>query len=39
MKIYVVFTHPSKQSFTREILDEFTRVLQEAGHSIEIGDL
>jgi NAD(P)H dehydrogenase (quinone) len=39
MKIYVVFTHPSKQSFTREILDEFTRGLQEAGHSIEIGDL
>jgi NAD(P)H dehydrogenase (quinone) len=39
MNIYVVFTHPSKQSFTREVLDEFMRGLKEAGHSIEIGDL
>jgi NAD(P)H dehydrogenase (quinone) len=39
LNIYVVFAHPSKQSFTREVLDEFIRGLQEAGHSIEIGDL
>ena len=39
MKIYVIFAHPSRQSFTREVLDEFLRGLQEAGHSIEIGDL
>ena len=39
MKIYVVFAHPSKKSFTRQVLDEFLRGLQEAGHSIEIGDL
>ena len=39
MKIYVVFAHPSTQSFTREVLDEFLRGLQDAGHSIEIGDL
>ena len=39
MKIYVVFAHPSKQSFTREVLDEFKRGLQKAGHLIEIGDL
>jgi NAD(P)H dehydrogenase (quinone) len=39
MKIYVVFAHPSTESFTREVLDEFSRGLQDAGHSIEIGDL
>ena len=39
MNIYVGFAHPSKQSFTREVLDEFIRGLQKAGHSIEIGDL
>ena len=39
MNIYVVFAHPSKKSFTREVFDEFIRGLKEAGHSIEIGDL
>jgi len=39
MKIYVIFAHPSRQSFTRKVLDEFLRGLREAGHSIEIGDL
>ena len=39
MKIYVVFAHPSAQSFTREVLNEFIQGLQAAGHSFEIGDL
>lgn len=39
MHVYVVFAHPSKQSFTWEVLSAFTRGLQDAGHSFEIGDL
>ena len=39
MNIYAVFAYPSKQSFTRQVLDEFMRVLKEAGHSVETGDL
>jgi NAD(P)H dehydrogenase (quinone) len=39
MNIYAVFAHPSKQSFTRQVFDEFMRGLKEAGHSVEIGDL
>lgn len=39
MHVYVVFTHPSTQSFTREVLDEFLKGLRTAGHSSEIGDL
>ena len=33
MNIYIVFAHPSKPSFTREVLNEFIRGLREAGHS------
>jgi NAD(P)H dehydrogenase (quinone) len=39
MHVYVVFAHPSKKSFTWEVLNAFTRGLQDAGHSFEIGDL
>ena len=39
MRIYIVFAHPSKRSFTYEVLEEFTRGLQDAGHTFEIGDL
>jgi NAD(P)H dehydrogenase (quinone) len=39
MHVYVVFAHPSKRSFTWEVLSAFTRGLQDAGHSFEIGDL
>ena len=39
MHVYVIFAHPSKQSFTWEVLVAFTRGLQDAGHSFEIGDL
>jgi len=39
MHIYVIFAHPSKRSFSRSVLDAFTKGLKEAGHSYEIADL
>jgi NAD(P)H dehydrogenase (quinone) len=39
MHVYVVFAHPSKRSFTREVLSAFTRGLRDGGHTFEIGDL
>jgi NAD(P)H dehydrogenase (quinone) len=39
MHVYIVFAHPSERSFSRSVLTAFTRGLDEAGHSYEIGDL
>lgn len=39
MRIYVVFAHPSKESFTQKVLESFIRGLRDAGHSFEVGDL
>lgn len=39
MHVYVVIAHPSKDSFTWEVLNSFERGLREAGHSIQIADL
>lgn len=39
MHVYIVYAHPEKRSFCREVLEAFTRGLSEAGHSYEIGDL
>jgi NAD(P)H dehydrogenase (quinone) len=39
MHIYIVFAHPSKKSFSKDVLKAFTRGLDEAGHTYEIGDL
>lgn len=39
MHVYVIFAHPSKQSFTAQVLAEFCRGLHDGGHSYEIGDL
>ncbi|MGB2698162.1 MAG: NAD(P)H-dependent oxidoreductase [Candidatus Zixiibacteriota bacterium] len=39
MQVYIVFAHPSKNSFSGEVLESFTRGLIDAGHSFEIGDL
>jgi NAD(P)H dehydrogenase (quinone) len=39
MHVYVIFAHPSRRSFSRSVLDAFTRGLKEAGHSHEIADL
>ena len=39
MHIYIVFAHPSQDSFNREVLDAFSGGLRDAGHTYEIGDL
>ena len=39
MHVYIVFAHPGKASFSRDVLDAFARGLRDAGHSFEIGDL
>lgn len=39
MHVYILFAHPSKNSFNRAVLEAFTRGLGEAGHTYEIGDL
>jgi len=39
MHVYIVFAHPSEDSFNSEVLDAFVRGLGDAGHTSEIGDL
>ena len=39
MHVYIVFAHPSEDSFNSEVLDAFAKGLREAGHTHEIGDL
>jgi NAD(P)H dehydrogenase (quinone) len=39
MHVYIIFTHPSKKSFTYAVLESFTKGLMDAGHTFEIGDL
>jgi NAD(P)H dehydrogenase (quinone) len=39
MHVYIVFAHPSKQSFNRAVLDAFAQGLRDAGHTYELGDL
>jgi len=39
MHIYIVFAHPSRRSFTGDVLAEFCRGLKDGGYSYEIGDL
>jgi NAD(P)H dehydrogenase (quinone) len=39
MHIFIVYTHPSEDSFTRHVRDEFIRGLLTAGHTYEISDL
>jgi len=39
MHIYVIFAHPSSRSFSRSVLDAFTKGLKDSGHSYEIADL
>lgn len=39
MHVCVVFAHPGRQSFSRDVLMEFLRGLAEAGHSYEVADL
>lgn len=39
MHVYVVYAHPSRESFTAKVLRAFVRGLHDAGHTAEIGDL
>ncbi len=39
MKVYIVYAHPSRESFTWQVLQSFTGGLEEADHEYEVGDL
>ena len=39
MHVYILFAHPSHESFTWEVLGALTQGLAEAGHSFEVSDL
>ena len=39
MHVYIVFAHPSEDSFNSKVLEAFVRGLGDAGHTYEIGDL
>jgi NAD(P)H dehydrogenase (quinone) len=39
MHVYILFAHPSRETFNRAVLDRFTQGLKDAGHSYEVGDL
>jgi len=39
MHLYIVFAHPSHESFTYTALESFAKGLEDAGHTFEIGDL
>jgi NAD(P)H dehydrogenase (quinone) len=39
MHVYILFAHPSKESFSQSVLDAFTQGLTDGGHTYEIGDL
>ena len=39
MHVYIVFAHPSQDSFNRAVLNTFAQGLKDAGHTYEIGDL
>ena len=39
MKVFIVYCHPSADSFTREVRDSFIAGLESAGHSYILSDL
>jgi len=39
MHVYIIFAHPARMSFSREVLQAFTAGLHEARHTYEVGDL
>lgn len=39
MHIFIVYCHPSEESFTRNVRDSFIRGLEDAGHTYELSDL
>jgi len=39
MKVFIVYCHPGRDSFTREVRDSFVAGLESAGHSYLLSDL
>ncbi len=39
MNIYIVFCHPSKESYSYKVLNSFIKGLEASNHTYEIGDL
>ena len=39
MRVFIVYCHPSEESFTAKVKDQFIRGLKLAGHTYEISDL
>ena len=39
MKVFIVYAHPSDDSFTRHVRDSFINGLEAAGHSYVLSDL
>ena len=39
MKVFVVYCHPSEDSFTRHVRDSFLKGITDAGHEYELSDL
>lgn len=39
MHVYVIYAHPSRRSFCRDVLEAFTGALLQAGHSADVHDL
>ena len=39
MKVLIIYAHPNPMSFTKAVLDNFVRGLNEAGHHFEVVDL
>jgi NAD(P)H dehydrogenase (quinone) len=39
MHVYIIFTHPSRTSFSRAVLEAFTRGLAEGSHTYTVADL
>ena len=39
MKVFVVYCHPSRTSFTYQVYLQFMRGLQAAGHTVVVSDI
>ena len=39
MQVYIIYAHPARKSFSRDVLQAFIKGLKDAGHIFEINDL
>lgn len=39
MRVFIVYCHPSEESFTAKVLEQFVRGLEISGHTYEVSDL